>query len=59
MCGRYTLTASAREIAETFGSSMDADLQVRPRYILAPTQMAPVVVWPGTEPAASSSGAGA
>ncbi len=44
MCGRYTVTASAREIAQTFGAEMDADLELRPRYNLAPTQMAPVVV---------------
>ena len=44
MCGRYTVTASAREIAETFGAQVDADLEVRPRYNLAPTQMAPVVL---------------
>jgi len=44
MCGRYTVTASAREIAETFCAEVDADLEVRPRYNLAPTQIAPVVV---------------
>jgi putative SOS response-associated peptidase YedK len=41
MCGRFTLTRSAAEVAEHFGLS--AAPQLTPRYNLAPTQEAPVV----------------
>jgi putative SOS response-associated peptidase YedK len=41
MCGRFTLTRSAAEVAEHFGLS--AAPRLRPRYNLAPTQEAPVV----------------
>lgn len=41
MCGRFTLTRSAAEVAEHFG--LDAAPALPPRYNLAPTQEAPVV----------------
>lgn len=46
MCGRYTLTVSAEELVELFGldAPPDAQLLSSPRYNIAPTQQAPVVV---------------
>ncbi|MEN8161721.1 MAG: SOS response-associated peptidase [Myxococcota bacterium] len=41
MCGRFTLTRSAAEVAEHFG--LDAAPAFAPRYNLAPSQEAPVV----------------
>ncbi len=39
MCGRYTLTADMRKIAETFGVSVPPSLKDgEPRYNIAPTQ---------------------
>ncbi|GIL03201.1 MAG: DUF159 family protein [Alphaproteobacteria bacterium] len=42
MCGRFSLTASPREVAETFG--LDALDEFPPRYNIAPTQPILVVV---------------
>jgi putative SOS response-associated peptidase YedK len=44
MCGRFTLTAEARELAKRFGVEVSASFYriVAPRYNIAPTQ--PVVV---------------
>lgn len=41
MCGRYTLRASPRQMALVF--KLDAIGDLRPRYNIAPTQIAPVV----------------
>jgi putative SOS response-associated peptidase YedK len=41
MCGRFTLAAPAAEIADFF--EVDARLNLRPRYNIAPTQEIPVV----------------
>jgi putative SOS response-associated peptidase YedK len=41
MCGRFTLAVPAAEIADLF--EVDARLNLRPRYNIAPTQQAPVV----------------
>ena len=41
MCGRFTLTRSAAEVAEHFG--LDAAPAFAPRFNVAPTQEAPVV----------------
>ena len=44
MCGRFTLTAEAKELAKRFGIEISAAFYrtVAPRYNIAPTQ--PVVV---------------
>jgi putative SOS response-associated peptidase YedK len=46
MCGRYTLTVSPEELVELFGldESPAASVELGPRYNVAPTQLAPVVV---------------
>jgi putative SOS response-associated peptidase YedK len=44
MCGRYTQTASVKELRERFGVADDAPLELKPRYNIAPTQEAPVIV---------------
>lgn len=41
MCGRYTLTVSARILAEVFGAVVPDDY--RPRFNIAPTQTVPIV----------------
>ena len=41
MCGRFTLTTSAAEVAEHFG--LDAVPELAPRYNIAPTQSVPVI----------------
>lgn len=41
MCGRYTLTASAAQVAEQFG--LDVAPQLAPRYNIAPTQAVPAI----------------
>lgn len=38
MCGRVTLTSSAREIAEQFAFEADPDVALEPRYNVAPGQ---------------------
>ena len=43
MCGRYTNTISIKKLAERFGFKTIAD-EFRPRYNIAPGQMAPVVL---------------
>ncbi len=42
MCGRYTLAAEAEELVEAFDVS-DLTFDLRPRYNIAPSQLAPVV----------------
>lgn len=49
MCGRYGVTATAEEIAETFEADQQDLPELRPRYNLAPTQWAPVVRREGDE----------
>jgi len=44
MCGRFTLTRSPAEIAETFGLDADETAGLEPRFNVAPTQEVPVVV---------------
>lgn len=46
MCGRYASTASSKEIEATFSITRITP-QVRPRWNLAPTQDAPVVLYEG------------
>jgi len=41
MCGRYSLSSSAQLVRETF--DLDRDLELSPRWNVAPTQDAPVV----------------
>ncbi len=43
MCGRYTQTASPEDLMFRFGFSMQ-DIVLKPRYNLAPGQLAPVIV---------------
>lgn len=43
MCGRYTQTASPEDLMFRFGFSMQ-EVVLKPRYNLAPGQLAPVVV---------------
>jgi putative SOS response-associated peptidase YedK len=45
MCGRFTLTAEAKEVAERFGVEISASFYktVAPRYNIAPTQPVAVV----------------
>lgn len=43
MCGRFTLTRSAAEVAEHFG--LDAVPDLEPRFNVAPTQPIPAVRW--------------
>jgi putative SOS response-associated peptidase YedK len=43
MCGRYTLSASAREIAEAFGLDGPPP-DIEPRFNIAPSQDVPVVL---------------
>jgi putative SOS response-associated peptidase YedK len=45
MCGRYSQTASLKEITERFQIAVSEVLELAPRYNIAPTQSAPVVVW--------------
>lgn len=42
MCGRYTLKAEGQTVADLFGLSEELDLE--PRYNIAPTQQIPVVL---------------
>ncbi len=42
MCGRYTQTRSARQLAEAFEADLNNELDLLPRYNIAPTQ--PMVV---------------
>jgi len=43
MCGRYTQTTSLKELKERFGFSQPS-FELRPRYNIAPTQEAPVII---------------
>ena len=42
MCGRYTLKTNSQELSNLFGLS--EELEIEPRYNIAPTQQIPVVV---------------
>lgn len=44
MCGRYTQTASLKDLRERFQITMSEIIELQPRYNVAPTQSAPVVV---------------
>jgi putative SOS response-associated peptidase YedK len=44
MCGRYSLTSPLDELVEVFGVSVVALEEYRPRFNIAPTQEAPVIV---------------
>lgn len=46
MCGRYTLTADSRKIAESFG--VEPALATGPRYNIAPTQQVVAIIKNGT-----------
>ncbi len=48
MCGRYTQTASPDNLMFRFGFSMQ-DIVLKPRYNLAPGQLAPVIVNEGSK----------
>jgi putative SOS response-associated peptidase YedK len=43
MCGRYTLITDVSKLAEEFEADLDAGLELKPRYNIAPSQMIPVV----------------
>jgi len=51
MCGRYTLTANARAIRDALPSEVDFEtdpaLTLAPRFNIAPTQIAPILVFRG------------
>lgn len=47
MCGRYTQTASVKELRERFQITASDILELKPRYNIAPTQDAPVVIEDG------------
>lgn len=49
MCGRYRLAAPVEQLVEVFGLFADGLPTLRPRYNIAPTQLAPVVVGPEGE----------
>jgi len=48
MCGRYTQTASPDDLIFRFGFSMQ-EIVLKPRYNLAPGQLAPVIVNEGSK----------
>jgi len=48
MCGRYTQTASPEDLIFRFGF-YNQDIVLKPRYNLAPGQLAPVIVNEGTK----------
>jgi putative SOS response-associated peptidase YedK len=43
MCGRYSLTSDRKKLAQRFGADASG-LELRPRYNLAPSDEAPVIV---------------
>lgn len=43
MCGRYSMTADRKKLSQRFGADVSA-LELRPRYNLAPSDEAPVIV---------------
>lgn len=45
MCGRYTLKTDARQIQAELG--LDETPALQPRYNIAPTQAAPIIIEPG------------
>lgn len=47
MCGRYTQTASLKELRERFQINVSDILELTPRYNIAPSQEAPVVMEDG------------
>ena len=47
MCGRYTQTASVKELRERFQITASDILELKPRYNIAPTQDAPIVIEDG------------
>src|SRR5579859_6385875 len=47
MCGRYTQTASIKTLRERFGLKAAEQLELVPRYNIAPTQEAAVIVEDG------------
>jgi putative SOS response-associated peptidase YedK len=44
MCGRYSQTASAKELRERFQFAAANHFDLKPRYNIAPSQDAPVIV---------------
>lgn len=44
MCGRYAFFANQQELANEFGIEIDPDLQLKPRYNIAPSQQIPVII---------------
>jgi putative SOS response-associated peptidase YedK len=44
MCGRYTLISDLRELAATFGATVDPHFKIKARYNIAPSQTVAVVV---------------
>lgn len=43
MCGRYSQTLSAAELARRFSADAPRELELKPRWNLAPSQQAPVI----------------
>lgn len=43
MCGRYSLTADKYVIAKEFDLNIPADVKLKPRYNIAPSQPVPVL----------------
>jgi putative SOS response-associated peptidase YedK len=44
MCGRYTITAPAQQIAARFDAALPTETLLEPRYNAAPSQLLPVIV---------------
>lgn len=44
MCGRYSLSTDLLRITEQFGAEREGDWEWRPRYNIAPSQFAPIVL---------------
>ncbi len=47
MCGRYRFTSDMETLMAAFGSLIAKRILIEPRWNMAPTQLAPVVVQPG------------
>src|SRR5262245_7376842 len=45
MCGRFTLTKPAKDVAKAFQADVDDDFPLLPRYNVAPTQEVLAVRW--------------
>ena len=47
MCGRYSQAADMAQLAKRFGIELAENIDVKPRYNLAPSESAPTVVMEG------------